>query len=529
MIVIVIIILLPPVSCQNRDQYIIDCQVDSTNNDNIKIDRWKYIGSCVEAGHQPYQKLHSLLKVNAEKNMFLFPKRAENNRYILNGDTLTHKRFKQQNFYPIHLKKGINELVAIVDTAKSEQYINLELCDSTGCIRLMTESMFGRMFYPIIDPDSMTLKLDMKYYRVMPVSSLMEIFDISGQKIHEFQIIDDNPEYDIPQLKEGHSYTCRWTICNCSTSQTFVCGNPDAVYGKFKDLAAKTYLNPDDSLKIGQILKRFRFLLDHTSRKDDWWWPFKIAPISYQLESIFSKTAGKIVCEPTLEFESYKSPIDGMVQRCVVFTPSTHSKRYPLIVMIRPDAVNYHDFFSCPQLARQWAINNAQMLCDKYGFIVIMPEGRMPKSGILSSLMENEILAAIDTMAARYPIDKESIFLHANCSGGERALQIASHNPGKFKAIGLYAPFFSERINKTYPIDRQIQLNALKKTPVFVQGDPLDGHSPPIFYKDLLSGMEEMGNPCKVNIEYHSGEDYNVFLIGEEALQFFQDIEATGQ
>ncbi len=94
--------------------------------------------------------------------MFLFSKRAENNRYILNGDTLTHKRFKQQNFYPIHLKKGINELVAIVDTAKSEQYINLELCDSTGCIRLMTESMFGRMFYPIIDPDSMTLKLDMK-------------------------------------------------------------------------------------------------------------------------------------------------------------------------------------------------------------------------------------------------------------------------------------------------------------------------------------------------------------------------------
>ncbi len=56
-----------------------------------------------------------------------------------------------------------------------------------------------------------------------------------------------------------------------------------------------------------------------------------------------------------------------MVQRCVVFTPKDMTRHYPLVVMIRPNEENRHEFFSCPQLARQWAVNNVQMLCDKYG------------------------------------------------------------------------------------------------------------------------------------------------------------------
>ena len=95
------------------------------------------------------------------------------------------KRFEQQNYYPVFLKEGINELIAITDTASRERHISLELCDSVIAIRLMAESMFGRMFYPLINPDSMMLNLDMKYRKVMPLESSMEIFDVVGRKIHE--------------------------------------------------------------------------------------------------------------------------------------------------------------------------------------------------------------------------------------------------------------------------------------------------------------------------------------------------------
>ena len=61
--------------------------------------------------------------------------------------------------------------------------------------------------------------------------------------------------------------------------------------------------------------------------------------------------------------------------------------------------------------------------------------------------------------------------------------------------------------------------------PIFVHGDPLDGHSPPIFYKDLINGMDKVGNPCKVSMENHSVELYNVTIVGEEALQYFKQIE----
>lgn len=522
--ILVLIIFLTLMSCNHVGQDMVDCKFDSTNFHNIKIDKWKYVVDYNEYIRQDHSTLRSLLRANEDKNMFLFSTRAENNQYVLNGDTLEHKRFKQQNFYPVHLRKGMNELIALTDTVKSEHHISLELCDSASCMRLMAESMFGRMFYPLIDPDSVTFVLDMKYYRVLPVSSKMEIFDVYGDKIHEFKISDNNLNYIIPHLHNGHSYKCRWTFGEFTTTQTFVCGKPDMILNQFKELACIRHLNANDSLEIDQLLRRFQFLMDHPSREDDWWWQFKIAPISYQLESIFSKMNGKSIAEPTLKFESYNSPIDGKVQRCVVFTPKDLSKKYPLVVMIRPDEANSHDFFSCPQLARQWAVNNAQMLCEKYGFITVIPEGRLPQSGILSDVMENEILAAVNVMKTRFPIDEKNIFLHANCSGGMRALQLASHHPQKFKAMGLYAPFFVQDINDNYPKEIKVNLESLKKMPIFVQGDPLDDHSPPIYYKDLLIGMNKIGNPCKVNTEYHSGESYNVFLIGEEALIFFKGL-----
>lgn len=510
-------------SCQKYSQDVVDCNIYGNEAVTVKIDKWSLCESDVMP--DSLQCHRSLLDADVERRMFLFSQRAVGNRYILNGDTLELKRFEQQNYYPVFLKEGINELIAITDTASRERHISLELCDSVIAIRLMAESMFGRMFYTLINPDSMMLNLDMKYRKVMPLESSMEIFDVVGRKIHELKITDDNLRYELPALEVGKSYMSKWTIGESSTWQTFLCGDPDKVYEMYRNRFDSVRISVADSLEIDQLLWRFRFLLEHPSRKDDWWWQFKIAPIAYQLEYAFRRMEGEDGIAPTLNFESYNSRIDGMVQRCVVFTPKDMTRHYPLVVMIRPNEENRHEFFSCPQLARQWAVNNVQMLCDKYGLIVMMPEGRMRSFGLLDEDNEREIMNAIDFVKKKYPVEDGKVYLHANCSGGERALQLASHHPDKFNGMGLYAPFFSRLKNEKYPDKIQIKLENLKGMPIFVHGDPLDGHSPPIFYKDLINGMDKVGNPCKVSMEYHSGELYNVTIVGEEALQYFKQIE----
>lgn len=112
------------------------------------------------------------------------------------------------------------------------------------------------------------------------------------------------------------------------------------------------------------------------------------------------------------------------------------------MVVMRPcSEKRYHLFFS-PQISHQFVVNDMQAVADRYDCFVIMPEARMMLNEDLTPFAEAEMRLAIADAREHYNIDPDRIYLHANCSGGYRALRMATQNPDLFAAIALYAPVY---------------------------------------------------------------------------------------
>ena len=123
-------------------------------------------------------------------------------------------------------------------------------------------------------------------------------------------------------------------------------------------------MDEDDirTTETDQLLHRFRFLLSHPSRTDDWWWQFKIGQLVYEIDRLScheNDTDGQPDLDPNIRFVTYRSELDGGIQRYLLATPNpplAGSSPLPLVVVIRPDIEIHHHFLTCPQIARQWAV-----------------------------------------------------------------------------------------------------------------------------------------------------------------------------
>ena len=228
----------------------------------------------------------------------------------------------------------------------------------------------------------------------------------------------------------------------------------------------------------------------------------------------------------TNRFVTYHSEIDDSLQRYILARPN-HIDRavsLPLVIVMRPNIEKLHHFFSCPQLSRQWAINQMQALSNKYGFLVMMPEIRTYLHEDLLPIAEEELKLAIKDVQLHYPIDTTQLFLHANCSGGYRALRMATDYPNMFRAIALYAPVYHREFDDEWSNAHRPELfiQNLKHTPMLIHGDPTDTHSPYAIYKDLIDACEKYDIPLTVSLKRNSERFYNVVLVGEEAFDFFR-------
>ena len=170
-----------------------------------------------------------------------------------------------------------------------------------------------------------------------------------------------------------------------------------------------------------------------------------------------------------------------------------------------------------------------QAWANHYQYIIMMPEMRTYLKEDVTPEAINEMKLAIQDVQQHYPIDTTRIYLHANCSGGYRALQIATGNPDMFAAIGLYAPDYQrsteEKPTRTHA--PHLQIERLKGIPLFIHYDPLDGHSTYDAFADLINDSKRVGIPLTLSVKRNSGQFYNVVLVGEEALDFFRDKHRT--
>ena len=474
--------------------------------------------------------LSCTIKSKRAEQLYLEAKCAMPLSFILNGDTLHRIDIQGLNFYPLNLDKGCNELNACVQTIGEDWSFEATILDSMSMAQTYAEGQSCNIIYPLIPSDSKDIMLTNAHQNVLSAPVTLTFCDTQGRVVAETHLRKDSFVYHVPELEKDVSYMCSMRIGNTLVRQPILCGKDDDALVKFNTLR-QTLPNGHDRLdEIDQVLYRLKFLLNHPTRYEgDWWWQFKITPLTYQLEHIFShlnETYGESDTEFNVKFLSYRSAIDDSIQRYLLITPDSIHKDQPtpLVVIIRPFCENYHHFFASPQLARQWAINIVQGLANRHGFIVMMPEGRMLMSEDLTPKAEREIKQAITDVKEHFRIDDSRIYLQANCTGGYRALKFAEANPDLFAAIALYAPVYqvpySSEWSKKHTAKSKI--DRLKEIPLMIHYDPLDEHSTPAQFEGLIEDCKRHNIPLSLSVKRNSGQFYNVVIAGCEAFDFFE-------
>lgn len=463
-------------------------------------------------------------------DVFIEIKCSMRHEVFVKGDTIKRKDIQGLNFYPIRLQKGPNKIVVKVLGLNEDGSFEAKICNKNNMLRLYAEGQSSNIIYPLIY-DSKIVMFTNGHARLDSCRVVMSMHDTKGQLLRNFTLHPDSFTYYIPEIEVGNSYMCSMTMGKTTVRQPVLCGDADKAYEKFDSLRKCLPEEHPRKREVDEVLYRYNFLLHHPSRYEgDWWWQFKISPLTYQLEYIFAhldRKPGDCIGEPNVQLMTYRSPLDNSVGRYLLVTPNNYTtdKALPLVVAVRPHVINHHHFFTSPQMARQWATNLVQALANRYNYIVMMPEARMYHDEDLTPFAEAELMYAIDHVKQHYPIDTTRIFLHGNCSGGNRALSMAVRYPDYFAAIALYAPSYKiERHNEWSESHApHNNINKLRHMPIMVHGDPTDTHSPLSLYKELIDDARKYKLPLHLSMKRNSGQFYNVVLVGEEAFDFFKD------
>lgn len=475
--------------------------------------------------------LHCEIESEEEFRGFLDIKTSMPCTPFLNADTLLRRVINGHNFYPLHLKKGRNDCVVKLTAVGSDFSFEAAVTDSISLARHYADCQNGVIIYPIIDAGNPMLRLTNDHQNLQSAPVSLQLYDVRGDSAGgEIVLEKDIYYYPDSGLEKNTSYICEMTLCGNTVRQPVLCGDVEETYSRFWQLHQQLPDGHPRKDEAGQLLFRLNFLMHHPTRETDWWWQFKIPALTYQLEHMFShlnQTYGESDTEANIQFITYRSETDDSLQRYILARPNKVDRRrpLPLVVVIRPNIENLHHFFASPQLARQWGICQMQMMSNKYGFLVVMPEMRTYLSEDLTPLAERELKLALADVRRHYPVDTTRMFLHANCSGGYRALRVATENPGMFRAIGLYAPMYHRDFPDTAAMHRAPEhfLSRLKGTPMMIHGDPFDRHSPYVLYKDLIDDCRKYGIPLTLSMKRNTGPFYNIVLVGEEVFEFFKN------
>lgn len=449
--------------------------------------------------------------------------------FILNDDTLTRTKIDGLNIYPMHLRKGKNEIHAIVEPVGEDLSFETTLYDSLSIAQLYAEEQSCCIIFPQISRHTKRITLSNAHQNVLSAPVFLTFKDVKGNVVSKIRLKKDSLRYCVAELQENHSYICSMNIGNTIVQQPVLCGKGDIEYEKFSALRDSLPEGHPRLDEIDQVLYRLNFLLHHPTRyEDEWWWQYKITPLTYQLEHTFAHlegTYGDTDTEFNVKFITYRSEQDDSLQRYLLVTPNNIKREtpMPLVVIIRPFCENFHHFFASPQLARQWALNIVQGLANHHGFIVMMPEARMLLNEDLTPKAEKEVCMAIADVKKHYSVDDYRIYLHANCSGGYRALKYAEANPDMFAAIALYAPTYKVEYASEWSKKNtaKSQISKLHGIPLMIHYDPMDGHSTPALFKELIDDCHEYDIPLTLSVKRNSGKFYNVVIAGCEAFDFF--------
>lgn len=472
------------------------------------------------------------IQVEKSRKMFLLVNTKMEHTEYLNGDSLTDKGFKELYIIPVNLKSGENDLVVRVTGGKGDYWYEATLYDSVSIAKMYAEEHTGNIIYPIIKND--TISITESHWNI--TNSPIKLFfqDVNGNNVAETVLKKGANSYYIPGFNANCTYLCNMVIEGYTVRQPVMKGNFEEIEVYFKSLSDSLPDAHPRKDEIKQLLYRLWKLNTITGKmREEPWYPFKFPWVTYQLEHIFAHlngTYGNDDNENNFKFITYRSELDGCLQRYLLVTPNSidKNKKYPLVVVMRPCCEKrYHLYFS-PQIAHQFVVNDMQAVANKYNMFIIMPEARMMLNEDMIPFAEAEMKLALADVQEHYNIDENRIYLHANCSGGYRALKFATLNPNLFAAIALYAPVYkrNDKDNVDIACAPETLIKNLRNVPILIFGDPADTHSPTSMYADLVKDCEKHNIPYKLTMKRNTGlgfHGYHRLIVGRDACEFLLD------
>jgi S-formylglutathione hydrolase FrmB len=131
-----------------------------------------------------------------------------------------------------------------------------------------------------------------------------------------------------------------------------------------------------------------------------------------------------------------KSPLLPGTDTVLVFTPKDYSpsNHYPAVYLLHGWSGNY----------KQWnqTAGGLQQYADKYGFVIICPDGFYDCWYANSPVLKNEqfdsflMTKLIPEISSKYSIDNKNVFISGFSMGGHGAITLMLKHPDVFKSAG---------------------------------------------------------------------------------------------
>jgi dipeptidyl aminopeptidase/acylaminoacyl peptidase len=130
------------------------------------------------------------------------------------------------------------------------------------------------------------------------------------------------------------------------------------------------------------------------------------------------------------------SSIDGSQEPCLLYLPAGAGP-LPLVVGLHTWS---HDRFN--------QVNEMLPFCRERGWALLLPEFRGPnlasnpraRQACGSAVARQDVLDAVDSVVAGYPLNAANIFLLGGSGGGHLALLLAARAPHRWKGVSAWVP-----------------------------------------------------------------------------------------
>lgn len=432
-----------------------------------------------------------------------------NHKQVLSIDKASSVR-DYENYIELCLKKGYNFLlIKVYNGANNWQMIAKLQNDSPEgmeqylrtCNNILTNNFLNNS---IIDKHSIVELVK----AISGQNRFIRIYNSQSQICFNDSIKD---QINVASFQNG-LYTLYLDINNITLQQFFYKGNLIEEINSIISKLSKVQHKGKVKNSIDAYIYRYRHLMKPQNApktfSESQLWQTKMISIYCNLKHItdkIEKSEDPIKDAPGFHIGTFISDIDDHVQYYLINVPQSYtaSRKYPLMFFMPFIETAHRPYLECVKTANQAVTDNFQRLADKYDVCVVRPFGREVDKYNFNSIFETDFFETLNSVKENFNIDTARLYLTGSCSGGFKALELATRYPDMFAAIGLISPIFK----KNYTNDSLLIMNEpynfinnISNIPVYILHSSVDIHTPVISSDEFI---EKAKGDNMHNIQYY--------------------------